>query len=119
MTQTIEQDKNTFIADPTVEVAQTELNGQTLTLPVLSEGYFWRVARNSLGGNMIQIRKKFGLFSTKVDENYLLIFDGKGRTLNPTIEIEKKAAELVFSRLVRAEHSRIFNGLYGDFKRAS
>lgn len=118
MSQTLAtQDQSAFIATPTVEVEQTELNGQTLTLPVLSEGYFWRLVPAAFETHSLQLRKKLGLFSIKVDERRVYPNDDTGRALNPITNIENKAAGMMRTRLIEREQDRIMNGLLGDFQK--
>lgn len=117
MTQTTEQE--IFMEIPTVEVEQTELSGRTLTLPVLSEGYFWRLKYEAgIYSHTIQIRKKFGPISFKIDERVVFANDKNGNALNPITNIESKAEGMMRTRLIEREQDKIMNGLLGDFKQA-
>lgn len=115
MSQALVETDQVFLTVPEVEVEQVELNGQTLTLPVLAEGHFWRLAYAGLGMTTIQLRKKFGPISLKVDERHIALRED-GRYFNPASTIEKTAAGMMRTRLVENEQERIFDGLYGDFK---
>lgn len=115
MSQALVETDQVFLTVPEVEVEQVELNGQTLTLPVLAEGHFWRLAYAGLGMTTIQLRKKFGPISLKVDEHYIALKKG-GHYLNPASVIENTAANMMWARLAENEQERIFDGLYGDFK---
>ena len=88
----------------------------TLTLPCLPSGYFWRVARGAFHIDQIELRKKVGWFSVRVDHLILNYSDKSGVPVDPAVEINRVAQLLTELFLPKYKESQSWDSFYGDYQ---
>lgn len=82
----------------------------TLNLPALNEGFFWRMTYGGWGVNWVQLRQKFGPISFNLAQMPVKVRDAENRPLNLVLSSEKAAELAAWSAYNEFKHKNIFAG---------
>lgn len=78
-------------------------------MPRVPEKYFWRVIPGALSMTYLQLRKRLGKFSTKVDDRVLHYYDENRNVLDPSREMIRAA------RSIMKEFNDPWPAYHGDY----